>query len=221
MRVAGHQPLRLLLRTLSGERREPGLDAADRRACICSIRVGRPRLTAVLRREGLEVNQKRVGRLMRVMGWRRFIASLVPARRSPGTRLPVFIEEQGHYGARPGRGARDITYIPMRHGFMYLMRGDGRVEPVRAGVGVEQHAGGGFCVQAWQMALAREINAAHLQHGTRGRSSPPPSMSGRWSKPGFRSAWTDAAGGWTTGSSNGCGGASSMRTSTCADTSTG
>ena len=60
-----------------------------------------------------------------------------------GTRdLPVFIEEQGDHGPRPSVVRRhhlhpDETRVHVSDG------GDGLVEPVCAGVGIEQHAGGG------------------------------------------------------------------------------
>lgn len=81
---------------------------------------GYPRMTDWLRDEGHEVNTKRVARLMQQMG----LQAITPG---PHTSTPA----QGHkiypYLLRDVDIERvnqvwstDITYIPMRHGFMYL-----------------------------------------------------------------------------------------------------
>ena len=82
---------------------------------------GRPRLTAVLRREGFRVNEKRVGRLMRVM-------DLEAIYCQPGTSAPPSGHEIYPYLLRnkaitgPDQvWCADIAHIPMKHGFMYLM----------------------------------------------------------------------------------------------------
>jgi putative transposase len=81
---------------------------------------GSPRMTAWLRREGYEVNQKRIERLMHRM----MIIAVYPRKRldlsSPGHRkFPYLL--RGVEAQRPNHIWRaDITYIRMRHGFMYL-----------------------------------------------------------------------------------------------------
>ena len=83
--------------------------------------LGSRRMTAMLRAEGLEVNRKRVRRLMRLMG----IAALGP---KPRTTKP----QHGHkifpyllrdlVIERPNQvWAADITYIPIGRGFLYLV----------------------------------------------------------------------------------------------------
>jgi putative transposase len=82
---------------------------------------GSRRMTFELTSEGLSVNRKRVRRLMRVMG----IEALVPrpgtSKAAPGHKIypyllrGVGITESNHVWAA------DITYIPMAHGFLYLM----------------------------------------------------------------------------------------------------
>ena len=82
---------------------------------------GWPRMTAYLRRQGYEINHKRVQRLMRKMG----LQAIYPKRR---TSLAV----KGHKVypyllrnlaiSRPNQvWSADITYIPMLRGFMYLV----------------------------------------------------------------------------------------------------
>jgi len=82
---------------------------------------GWPRLTAHLRRLGHKVNHKRVRRLMRRMGLEAI---------SPGPKTTVVAREHKKYPyllrdfsiSRSNQvWSADITYVPMRTGFMYLM----------------------------------------------------------------------------------------------------
>ena len=82
---------------------------------------GWPRMTAYLRREGHLINPKRVRRLMRLMG----LQAIHPKRRTstpaPGhKRYPYLL--RGLKITRPGQvWSTDITYVPLQHGFMYLV----------------------------------------------------------------------------------------------------
>lgn len=81
---------------------------------------GRPRITFALRQEGYVVNEKRVGRLMRLMN----IQSVLPKpnlskRRKDHEVYPYLLRDK--VVVRPQEvWATDITYIPMAKGFMYL-----------------------------------------------------------------------------------------------------
>ncbi len=83
--------------------------------------LGSRRMVDELDRGGLRVNLKRVRRLMRLMG----IRALYPRKRTsqpqPGHRVfPYLLRELKI--VRPNQvWASDITYIPMAHGFMYLV----------------------------------------------------------------------------------------------------
>lgn len=79
------------------------------------------RMTAWLRNQGLVVNHKRVSRLMRTMG----IEAIYPKKRlsqsdSRYRKYPYLLK--GLTVNRPNQvWASDITYIRMRHGFVYLV----------------------------------------------------------------------------------------------------
>jgi putative transposase len=79
------------------------------------------RMTAWLRREGHVVNGKRVRRLMRLMG----VEAIYPRHRTstpaPGhKRYPYLL--RGLAITHPGQvWSADITYVPLRQGFMYLV----------------------------------------------------------------------------------------------------
>jgi putative transposase len=83
--------------------------------------LGSRRMTAMLRAEGEAVNRKRVQRLMRRMG----IAALGPKPRTtkpaPGhTIYPYLLRDMTV--ERPNQvWAADITYLPVGHGFLYLV----------------------------------------------------------------------------------------------------
>ena len=78
-------------------------------------------LSVTLRNEGREVNRKRVQRLMRLMG----IESIAPKPKTsePHPEHPIFpYLLRGLVISRPNHvWATDITYIPMKDGFVYLV----------------------------------------------------------------------------------------------------
>jgi putative transposase len=82
---------------------------------------GWPRMTAYLRRAGHAVNHKRVQRLMHTMG----LQAIYPKPKTSGaekghTIYPYLL--RGLEIARPNQvWSADITYVPLRQGFMYLV----------------------------------------------------------------------------------------------------
>ena len=82
---------------------------------------GWPRMTAYLRREGHLVNPKRVRRLMRLMGLQAIYPKRKTSTGAPGhKRYPYLL--RGFKITRPGQvWSTDITYVPLQHGFMYLV----------------------------------------------------------------------------------------------------
>lgn len=82
---------------------------------------GRLRMTAWLQRRGYPVNHKRVQRLMRVMG----IQAIYPKPRttSPDESHKTYPYLLRHLTIERANQvwSADITYIPMMHGFMYLV----------------------------------------------------------------------------------------------------
>ena len=78
------------------------------------------RLTAMLNNQGFHVNSKRVGRLMKLMNWRTiFREPRTTVSRKTDYKYPYLLK--GLAIERKNQvWAMDITYIPMRTGFMYL-----------------------------------------------------------------------------------------------------
>lgn len=81
---------------------------------------GVPRMTAWLRRQGYRVNRKRIARLMRTMG----LEGITPKKRlsKPNREHTVYPYLLKNVEVtKPGQVfCADITYIPMRKGFIYL-----------------------------------------------------------------------------------------------------
>ena len=81
---------------------------------------GSRRMTICLRRDGYEVNRKRVMRLMRKMG----LAGQAPgpntSKPHPEHKVYPYLLKGMDIGAVNQVWSTDITYIPMKRGFMYL-----------------------------------------------------------------------------------------------------
>ena len=81
---------------------------------------GSRRIAASLERSGETVNRKRVQRLMAKMGLGALVPQAADHHRGPHAAGLSLLAPRS--GADPPRRvwSPDITYVPMRHGFMYL-----------------------------------------------------------------------------------------------------
>jgi putative transposase len=116
---------------------------------------GSRRMTAVLRREGLPVNRKRIKRLMRVMALEAIYQKPITSRKHPDHKVYPYLL-RGLVIDRPNQvWCADITYIPMAKGFVYLVAVmdwfSRRVLAWRVSITLETD----FCVEALQDAMNR------------------------------------------------------------------
>jgi putative transposase len=82
---------------------------------------GYPKMTVELRRQGYAVNRKRVARLMQKMGLQALFPHRNLTQAAPGHPIYPYLL-RGLAITHPDQvWSSDITYIPMRHGFMYLV----------------------------------------------------------------------------------------------------
>jgi putative transposase len=82
---------------------------------------GYPRMTAYLRQQGFPVNPKRIARLMQLMGLQALLPKPRTTLAAPGHKVYPYLL-RGLTIERPNQvWSTDITYIPLRHGFMYLV----------------------------------------------------------------------------------------------------
>jgi putative transposase len=119
---------------------------------------GSRRMVEYLRRLGHGVNRKRVCRLMRRMGLQAIYPRPRTSTPNPEHKVyPYLLRDVAV--TRPNQvWATDITYVPMAHGFMYLVAvldwWSRKVLAFRVSNSLEA----GFCVEALQEALARHGN---------------------------------------------------------------
>ena len=172
---------------------------------------GSRRLRDELETQGHPVNRKRVQRLVRQMGLRALYPK--PRTSQPGvghTVYPYLL--RGLSIERPNQvWATDICYIPMAHGFMYLVAimdwYSRRVLAWR----VSNTFDSDCCVEALEDALTRDGPPRRSSIRTKAPSSRPRRLR-RCSKPmRWPSAWTARAAGSTTCSSSVSGAASHTR----------
>jgi putative transposase len=115
---------------------------------------GSRRMVAVLRRDGVVVNRKRVRRLMRLMGLEAIYQKPNTSAGHPEHRVSPYLL-RGLAIERPNQvWCADITYIPMAKGFVYLVAVmdwfSRRVLSWRLSITMEAD----FCVDALQEAIS-------------------------------------------------------------------
>lgn len=132
---------------------------------------GRPRMYAELRDEGIEVNHKRVSRLMKLEGlvgvtrrkkWR-------TTKRDKGARPAPDLVERDFTAHRPNQlRVTDITYIPTHSGFLFLADVvDAWIRRV-VGRSMENHLRTDLVLQALNMALWQRKPDAVIHHSDQG-----------------------------------------------------
>jgi putative transposase len=174
-------------------------------------------LRDMLKLEGFEVGRKHVRTLMGKMG----IVALYRKRKTsvahpahpiyPYLLTNLTIERANHVWAS------DLTYIPMKRGFVYLVAildwATRRVLSHRVSISMTSD----FCVEALEEAIA-QYGEPQIFNTDRGANSPARSSPACSEPTTSRSAWTARDAGSTTCSSSGCGRASSTSMSTCMPT---
>jgi putative transposase len=167
--------------------------------------LGSRRMTVMLRSEGLTVNRKRVQRLMRLMG----IAALGPkpktTKPAPGHKIfPYLLRDL--VIDRPNQvWAADITYIPIGRGFLYLVAIIDWASRAVLAWRLSNTIDVAFCIDALDEALAR-FGRPEIFNTDQGSQFTSAAFTGRLADADIRISMAAAAAGWTTSSSNGCGG---------------
>ena len=113
-------------------------------------------LRGLLRREGVSIGRRRVATLMKRMGISAIYRRPNTSKSAPGHKIYPYLL-RGVKIERPDQAwAMDITYIPMRRGFVYLAAvvdvASRRVLAHRVSITMEA----AFCVEALEEALARD-----------------------------------------------------------------
>ena len=115
---------------------------------------GSRRLTALLQREGQQVNRKRVARLLELMG----VEVVYPKRNlsqpGEGHRLYPYLLEGLEITGPDQVWCSDITYVPMAYGFMYLVAVMDWWSRYVLAWELSNSLDSEFCIRAWTSALA-------------------------------------------------------------------
>lgn len=82
---------------------------------------GSPKITEELKRQGIQVNHKRVERLMRLMGIEALAPKRVLSKKSEGSIIYPYLLDDITITKVNQVWSSDITYIPMQRGYMYLV----------------------------------------------------------------------------------------------------
>ena len=174
---------------------------------------GSRRLQVALLREGVSIGRRRIRRLMRKLGLWAVRPKRNTNQRHPEHKVYPYLL-RGKTIDQPNQvWAADITYIPMRQGFLYLIAiidwATRRVLSWR----LSNTLTAGFCVAALGEALARfgkpenfNTDQSLPQRRLGARSSPATSSPRCCAITGSRSVWMDAGAATTTSSSSACGG---------------
>jgi putative transposase len=116
---------------------------------------GSRRMVAQLRGEGHDVNRKRVQRLMRLMGIEAIYPKPNTSRKHPSHKIYPYLLKNLMIGHANQVWCADITYIPMAHGWVYLVAVmdwfSRRVLAWRLSITMETD----FCVEALKEAMTR------------------------------------------------------------------
>ena len=116
---------------------------------------GSPRMTDELRDMGWKVNEKRVARLMRVMGLQAIVPGPHTSRPHPEHRIYPYLLREMKIDRPNQVWCADITYVPMRRGFLYLMAVMDWFSRYVLAWGLSNTLETQFCVEGLNRALAK------------------------------------------------------------------
>src|SRR6201982_1409155 len=118
------------------------LKRLDRIFTDCPV-YGSRRLQVALLREGISMGRRRGRRLMRKLGLWAVRPKRNTSNRHPEHKVYPYLLRGKTIDRANQVWAADITYIPMRQGFLYPGRDHGLGDPTSAGLAAIEHAHGG------------------------------------------------------------------------------
>jgi putative transposase len=116
---------------------------------------GSRKMAETLRREGHEVNRKRVQRLMRLMGLEAMAPKPTTSEPHPGHAVYPYLLRGLEISRVNQVWATDITYVPMKTGFLYLVAVMDWYSRRVLSWRLSNTLDSSFCVEALEEALAR------------------------------------------------------------------
>jgi putative transposase len=116
---------------------------------------GSPRMTGWLRELGWAVNEKRVARLMRLMGLQALLPGPHTSKPAPEHKVYPYLLRGLRIESVDQVWCADITYVPMRQGYLYLVAVMDWYSRYVLSWELSNSLEAGFCVTALEEALAR------------------------------------------------------------------
>jgi putative transposase len=186
--------------------------------------LGVPRITTWLRKDkGYDINKKRVERLFRLMGLSATGPNPNTSKRGKGELHRIYRYLLRNLKVeRPGQvWAMDVTYIPVRGGYLYLCAIIDLYSRYVVGWSLSNTMTSEWCKRTLDTAIG-EHGAPEILNTDQGSQFTSREFTQYVPrKKRSASVWTGRAGAWTTYSSNGSGAASSTSTSTFSRPTTG
>ena len=165
---------------------------------------GTRRVMLHLRRQGHAVGRDRARSLMAAVGWRTIHPGPRTTKPQPGHRIYPYLL-RGLDAIRPGEvWCADITYIPVRGGFFYLVAVMDWASRFVLSWEMDNTMEVGFCVSAMAEALRRH-EAPSISNTDQGSQFTSEAYVRPLLDAGVRISMDGKGGGWTTASSSGCG----------------
>lgn len=134
---------------------------------------GSRRLTAHLHRHGCSVNRKRVRRLMELMGLEAIYPKPNTSQPGEGHEIYPYLLKGKEISGPNQVWCADITYIPMKLGFLYLVAIMDWWSRFVLAWQISNTLDTRFCIQAWQAALKAGTRAPLIANTDRSHIKPP------------------------------------------------
>ena len=129
---------------------------------------GSRKLAVMLAREGQLVNRKRVVRLLRRMGVEAIYSKARTSEPGEGHRIYPYLLKGLEIQGPDEVWCADITYIPMRQGFMYLVAVMDWWSRCVLAWEISNTLESDFCVRVWERALAQGRRAPDISNTDQG-----------------------------------------------------
>jgi putative transposase len=129
---------------------------------------GSRRLRVMLQRQGCPVNRKRVARLLRVMGLEAIYPRRHWSRPGEGHEIYPYLLGRLEINGPNQVWCSDITYLPMQHGFMYLVAVMDWWSRYVLSWSLSNTMESEFCIRAWEEALAQAGRAPLISNTDQG-----------------------------------------------------
>jgi putative transposase len=129
---------------------------------------GSRRLTHLLGQEGLEVNRKRVVRLLELMGIEAIYPKGSSSQPGEGHRIYPYLLQGLEISGPDQVWCSDITYIPVQRGFLYLVAVMDWWSRYVLAWELSNSLDSVFCIRAWEKALAAGNQAPLISNTDQG-----------------------------------------------------